>query len=291
MSDARYFIPDHATLKDVYSKDELRGLLQSGKLSRSDILVDDETGLAHLLGDLLRTPYREPRRESARPPNEAEEEDDKDENETEGETNDDEPAPEQEFRAHTPLPKRGRDSMGEIELELPADEEETSSGEEFVMEEADENDVSGKMPAPNQEELLYHGHPSWLAYPRSILALFAFGAAAWLFHFLHAELAWVVVSGALSILPILFVALDRATTSYFITTRRVEMEFGLLGRSTKEVRIADIRAIDVVQEGYNAVVGIGNVRFDSAAGPESEVEFTHVRRPHWLKQAVRELQG
>ena len=65
----------------------------------------------------------------------------------------------------------------------------------------------------------------------------------------------------------------------------------MIGRSTKEVRIADIRAIDVEQGGWNAVVGIGNVKFDSAAGPNVEVEFTHVRRPHGLKQAVRELQG
>ena len=53
MPEARYFLPDHASLKDVYTKDDLRELLQAGRLSRSEIVLDDETGLAHLLGDLL----------------------------------------------------------------------------------------------------------------------------------------------------------------------------------------------------------------------------------------------
>ena len=275
MADARYFIPDHASLKDVYSKDDLRGLLQAGRLSRSDIVFDDQTGLAHLLGDLLMTAYRETRTEplpAAADP-------------------DDEQPHGQEFRAHTPLPGPRAELEGEGDDDLdfgPEDDEEAredlpagriqQSGEEGLAE-------------SEEEELLYHGHPSWRAYPRSVLALFAFGAAAWLFHHLHAELAWVIVSGALAVLPLLFVSLDRTTTSYFITTRRVEMEFGIIGRSTKEVRIADIRAIDVEQGGYHALVGIGNVKFDSAAGSNAEVEFINVRRPHDLKHAVRELQG
>src|SRR6188472_3466663 len=83
MSDARYFLAEHASLKDVYSKDDLRGLLQSGKLSRSDILVDDETGLAHLLGDLLRTAYREPRRQVSPAGNESAAEEPEEESEDE----------------------------------------------------------------------------------------------------------------------------------------------------------------------------------------------------------------
>ncbi len=43
------------------------------------------------------------------------------------------------------------------------------------------------------------------------------------------------------------------------------MEFGLVGRNSKEVRIADIRAIDVRQKSYAALLGIGNVDFDSSA--------------------------
>lgn len=273
MADARYFVPDHASLKDVYSKDDLRGLLQAGKLSRSDIVIDDQTGLAHLLGDLLMTAYRETRVETVRA--------------TAGVAG--APPPQHEFRANTPLPRPETQPEEDAESGFAPEEELEETIDEPEAETLPTGD--GVIAAPAGEGLLYHGHPSWLAYPKSVLALFGFGTAAWLFHRLHAEFAWVIVSGSLAVLPLLFVSLDRATTSYFITSRRVEMEFGILGRSTKEVRIADIRAIDVEQRGYQAVVGIGNVKFDSAAGSNAEVEFNNVRRPHALKQAVRELQG
>lgn len=283
MPDARYFIPDHASLKDVYSKDDLRGLLQAGRISRSDIMVDDQTGLAHLLGDLLMSAYREKRPEAMQPATaEADEADEADE------------APEEhEFRADTPLP--GTEQETEPEWAEDGDGQakfqygEETTGDLFAPRERRPEEF--KPVSQRVEKLLYQGHPSWLAYPKSVLALFAFGAAAWLFHHLRAELAWVIISSALAVLPLLFVALDRMTTSYFITTHRVEMEFGLIGRSTKEVRISDIRAIDVEQDAFKAIVGIGNVRFDSSAGPDAEVEFVNVRRPHNLRQAVRELQG
>ena len=288
MSDARYFIPEHATLKDVYSKDDLRELLQMGRLSRSDILIDDATGLAHLLGDLLRMPGRGGNQARGRPAMGAEEDE-------EGETDDgtDAESGDHEFRGDTPLPRLGREPGDEFAPDDPEDEDEPSSWEEGEAGE-EEDELSGggvsAVAAPERERLLYHGHPSWLVYPKSVRALFAFGAAAWLFHHLHAGLAWVVVSCALAVLPLLFVALDRGTTSYFITTRRVEVESGLLGRTTREIRMADIRAVGVLQRGYGALVGTGHVMFDSAAGPGSEVVFANVRRPHRLKQMVRELQ-
>lgn len=274
MADTRYFIPDHPSLKGVYSKDDLRGLLHAGRVSRSDIVFDDETGLSHLLGDLLMMPYR----------GMSEGRHDPEEDQDAGEDETDDPVREHEFRAHTPLAGRKQDaSAADLAGEMPEDYPEETYSPGY----AGEHESQGQ----NGEELLYLGHPSWLAYPRSVLGLFAFGGAAWLFYFFHADMAWVVVSAALALLPVLFVALDRTTTTYFITSRRVELEFGIIGRSTKEVRISDIRAIDVVQEGYDAVAGIGNVKFDSAAGPASEVEFNHVRRPHEIKQLVRELQG
>ena len=177
MADARYFIPDHASLGDVYSKDDLRDLLQAGELSRSDIVFDDETGLAHLLGDLLITAYREPRAEGAR---------------SARELNDDPPR-EHEFRAHTPLPRP------ETESESDEDEDEDDGGDADTLVSRDAEPSSleqteDDLMEPAGEELLYHGHPSWLAYPKSVLALFGFGGAAWLFYHFHAELAWIIVS-------------------------------------------------------------------------------------------------
>ena len=74
---------------------------------------------------------------------------------------------------------------------------------------------------------------------------------------------WITLPGSIAGLILLFIGLDRTTTTYLVTTKRVEMEFGILGRNSKEVRICDIRAIDVVQRGFDAVIGLGTVKFDS----------------------------
>ncbi len=258
-------------------------------------MVDDQTGLAHLLGDLLTSAYRERRPEALRHPMDL-----VDEAPQAHEISHVHEAPQvqripqvHEFRADTPLPRQVNESepdeAGDSDLDIHTEGDEEAMGDLFAprKQQTSEN----QSPEQQVERLLYQGHPSWLAYPKSVLALFGFGAAAWLFHHLHAELAWVIISGALAVLPLLFVALDRLTTSYFITTHRVEIEFGMIGRSTKEVRIADIRAIDVEQDAYKALVGIGHVKFDSSAGPNAEVVFDNVRRPHNLRQAIRELQG
>ncbi|MEZ0274220.1 MAG: PH domain-containing protein, partial [Roseimicrobium sp.] len=60
--------------------------------------------------------------------------------------------------------------------------------------------------------------------------------------------------------------------------------------NTREVRIQDIRAIDVQQRGWRALLGLGTLKFDSSVSSGPEVYFKNVRRPHDLKELVRELQ-
>jgi len=298
MQPVRYFLPDHPKLTDVYGKSELRVLLQNGELSRSDMVCDDETGLAHLLGDLLARAYPDATIAPSRSTSSS----------AGGPSS---PPPPQEFRADTPLqepeplPDRREleeeeDEDDEFLAESPADEDPEAEEEE----ELDEDEQEDILPAasktkataepeylPGEEALLYVGHPSWKAYPRA-LVIFAVlvGAAAFCFRQGYG-LEWSTLLGSIAGLILLFIALDRTTTTYYVTTRRVEMEFGIVGRNTKEVRICDIRSIDVFQKGYNALVGVGMVSFDSSASAGVEVWFKDVSKPHDIKQLVRQLQG
>jgi hypothetical protein len=206
-----------------------------------------------------------------------------------------------EFRAATPLRQR---EISELEVDHYGDEEEEESdiGEEEdeeedlprgpVLPEAYESRPSPVFQAamPQEEELLYHGHPSWLSYPKALAAFVAFAGVSILCQRLHYGIEWCITAAALALLCLAFVALDRMTTEYFVTTRRVEVESGLIGRSTKEIRVADIRAIDVTQSTFAALLGVGTIDFSSAAGREAEVRFANVYRPHRLKQTVRGLQ-
>lgn len=345
MSLPRYFLPDHPVLTEVYSKADLRAMLQSGELSRSEIVVDDETGLGHLLGDLLAAPYPD----VTGTPTQT--------------TSGSRPRPplKQEFRADTPLtrslpPQNVRIRKDVAERDEDDDDEEDGYDEEPPVEDSEEEEddldqrdlfsrpvsrqvqpqtqpmpqrptdlddepedvfleprlsppapalpiqpslltdefaapAAPTLPSRGGEEILFLGHPSWFAYPKSLAVSFAcLGGAGFCFTQQYG-LEWIVLLGSIAALILVFVSLDRTTTTYFVTTRRVEMEFGLVGRNSKEVRIADIRAIDVRQKSYAALLGIGNVDFDSSASPGAEVRFKDVRRPHDIKQLVRQLQG
>jgi membrane protein YdbS with pleckstrin-like domain len=355
MPNARYFLPDHPTLKDVYSKRDLRAMLISGELSRSDMVLDDETGHGHFLGDLLAMPYPDvtnmPRRS------------------TSSTTGGDLPPtpqlpPNHEFRADTPLPRPETDfrppsqrrprreedfptqdpgealeedahfheddleDMPEGEDDFPQDDDvaddddDRAEDEEALDEDAlhlSASAAGSAATAPVQEwrpgypygaglrphvgeveayhpedrgpeEMLYQGHPSWFAYPKALLALAVTVAGAVVSHQWQFGLEWVLLFSSVAGLILLFVGLDRFTCTYFVTSRRVEMEYGVLGRNTREVRIRDIRAIDVQQGGWRALLGMGTVRFDSSVSAGPEVYFRNVHRPHTIKELVREMQ-
>lgn len=366
---ARYFLPDHPTLKDVYSKNELRAMLVAGTLSRSDMVLDDETGHGHLLGDLLAMPYPDV---TIMPSRSTTSTNTNTGGSSGGAGSNIAPRPQlppnHEFRADTPLPRpetdfrppsqrrttsreerayqQQRDDAGDDDEEEEQDEDATFEDEDdlddAVLEERAEDyrhededaeeghpdDHAQRLSPPTlgpaftspvqewrpghpyggmmraqlgpvetsypeergPEETLYQGHPSWLAYPKSLLALLLLIIGAVVSHRMQFGLEWVLLFGSVAGLILLFVGLDRFTCTYFITTRRVEMEYGVLGRNTREVRIRDIRSIDVQQSGWRALLGMGNVRFDSSVSSGPEVYFRDVHRPHALKELVREMQ-
>ena len=111
MSAARYFLPDHPKLTDVYSKGELRAMLQAGQLSRSDMVTDDETGKGYLLGDLLMTPFPDVAVVPLRSTNSLQ-------------TRQPSQTQSHEFRADTPLPRVEREELDEDDDREDEEEEE-----------------------------------------------------------------------------------------------------------------------------------------------------------------------
>jgi hypothetical protein len=257
MSQQRYFLPDHEELFDTYTREELRTLLLDGDISKSDIVVDDETGLSHLLGDLLSRPHRNPTEHIS----------------------EETVRTYREFSVDSPLPAR-----------VPVERYYEDEGDDF------EQVVSQPVPraeAPESagEYLLHHLRPSWLSYPKSLLGGLLCAAVAIECYRENVDLVYVMISGSIAAACLANISLERSTTDYFITSKRVESESGMIGRNSKEVRICDIRAIDVRQEGFAGMIGVGTVDFSSAGGSTVEVQFKNIRSPHKIKKIVRELQG
>lgn len=172
-----------------------------------------------------------------------------------------------------------RPQYQEIRADAPPEAEPDEYEDDYSTEEED-GDI---------DELVCHrGHPSWLSYWKALLLVVLLGAAAGLsfrfgdkYLFIGLTLASATLTAA---------AVARFSRDYIVTVERVEMVWGIFGRSSKEVRICDIRAIDVHETGLLGVLGIGTVDFSSAGNAGVEVQFKQVRGPHQIKEMVRQLQ-
>lgn len=153
---------------------------------------------------------------------------------------------------------------------------------------SDPTDLPEPPPAKtHRDRLLYIGHPSVLTYPLSLLALVGgVTGGIWLY---RADPAFTLAGLGLATAGLVRLSLVRFTHDYRIRVRRVEIVTGLLARSSREVRVADIRSINVTCRGLAGMLGIGTVDF-LTSGDEPEVSFQRVWAARRIKGLVRRLQ-
>lgn len=135
---------------------------------------------------------------------------------------------------------------------------------------------------------VYAGHPALLTFWRSLsvgVLLLAGGwfAGRWNGLWLGAG----ILAGGLWTAAVLLV---RSCREYLVDTRRVESREGILAKSSREIRVQDIRAINVSKSGLYGVLGIGTVEFASAGSGDQDVTFRDVAGADAIKAAVRRLQ-
>ena len=145
-------------------------------------------------------------------------------------------------------------------------------------------------PAPLPVRLIYAGHPSLLMYWRSLTGSLGLMTGAW-YAGRWENGGWWLVAGWLSGgLWLALTLLRRSSVEYRVTTRRVEVQRGLLSKSSQEIRIPDIRAINVRKTGFSGLLGVGDLSFSSASGGEEDVNFPQAPGAHRIKNRVRRLQ-
>ncbi len=137
------------------------------------------------------------------------------------------------------------------------------------------------------DTLLYAGHPSILNFPFALSCLVA-GATigAWL---IPVSSTFALCSFGVAAFGLAYLSMIRFTRDYHIVPKRIEVIKGLIARSSNEVRIADIRAINVTCRGLGGIFGIGTVDFYTA-GDQPEVTFQNIWAAKRVKALVRRLQ-
>lgn len=132
------------------------------------------------------------------------------------------------------------------------------------------------------EEVLWTGHANIWRYAGQFVVSLVVGI----------PLGIATLGLGLLLLPLWWGAiyLDRKKRRYIVTNKIVRVEFGMLSKSTKEVRIRDIKAVNVVKRGIAGLFGIGTLEFSSAGGSGVEVAFQGIENAQKIKDLVTSLQ-
>jgi uncharacterized membrane protein YdbT with pleckstrin-like domain len=141
------------------------------------------------------------------------------------------------------------------------------------------------------EEVIYEGHPSW----RSTLSFYIVGfivvaVAAGIGALASGTGIAVAAAGVALVLVLVIGWLRRVTTSYFITTRRLQIRRGLLSRHVEETRVERIVDVSVHQRFLDRILAIGTVDFDNASAQQGDLfRFHGVARPNGVVRAIDQV--
>ncbi|MBA3962507.1 MAG: PH domain-containing protein [Chthoniobacterales bacterium] len=152
-------------------------------------------------------------------------------------------------------------------------------------------------PAPTTtEHTVWQGTVSQLHYAGKWCFVFLLVAAAvasfWFTLPLDPVFIWSGRAALLivALLVLGWIQLDRSRRKYAVTNRRVSVEFGLVSRTSNEVRIQDIRSMNLRVRGFSGLLGIGTVEFSSAATDDADVIFWNTPGAEKVRDLVRSLQ-
>jgi uncharacterized membrane protein YdbT with pleckstrin-like domain len=146
------------------------------------------------------------------------------------------------------------------------------------------------------EEVLWTGSVSQWHYAGRwlVILLLAAGLVASFAWPLPAALPPLIVRGVIAgaiLVILLWIWLDKGRRKYSVTTKRVSVEYGILSKNSTEMRIQDIRSINLTTSGISGMIGIGRLEFSSAAADEDDVIFWNTPGAPAVRDLVRNLQA
>jgi uncharacterized membrane protein YdbT with pleckstrin-like domain len=146
------------------------------------------------------------------------------------------------------------------------------------------------------EQILWTGTVSNLHYAgKWFLVVILLGAVVGSFWLVLPDYANILlgVRAAFAVIALLLIGwiqVDRRRRKYAVTNKRVSVEYGIISRTSNEIRIQDIRSINLRKSGFSGLLGIGRVEFSSAATDDADVIFWNTPDAEKVRDLVRSLQ-
>ena len=124
-----------------------------------------------------------------------------------------------------------------------------------------------------------------------IVAVLAAGIYFYRFN-LNQWMPWVYGILIVALLIVMaVVAFARRQRTYRVTNHRVISIQGRVVTDTRELRIQDIRSMEVTKSGLTGLLGVGRVEFSSAASDDADIIFYQIGGADKVRNLVRSLQG
>ena len=145
-----------------------------------------------------------------------------------------------------------------------------------------------------QEEVLFHGHPSWRSmldlHLKGLLAAVAAGVVVGLISAAikgSVQVPWVVAAVLVVLAVTLLIAfVRRMATTYTISSHRLTIRLGLLSRQLHETRLDRVQNVGTSQSLLDRMLGIGTVDFDTAGGAGFDFAFRGIGSPEDIVHTV-----
>ena len=147
---------------------------------------------------------------------------------------------------------------------------------------------------PAGERVIFEGHPSW----RSILAYYLKGLvfavvlgalAALVTRIAQDEINWALLLGIVVLVLALVVLggfVQRISTTYVVTTKRLWIRRGILSRAVQETRLERVQNVNTRQTFFERLLRVGTVDFDTAGTDDSDFTFRGIDDPEGVARAV-----
>ena len=146
------------------------------------------------------------------------------------------------------------------------------------------------------ERVLWSGHQSqWYFLGHWLVGLLIVIALAAGIYFYRSEFArwmpWIDGVPVVALLVVMaVVAFARRERTYRVTNHRVISIQGRVVTDTRELRIQDIRSMNVSKGGFAGLLGVGKVEFSTAATDDADIIFYQIGGADKVRDLVRSLQ-
>ncbi|MCW7752785.1 PH domain-containing protein [Desulfobotulus sp. H1] len=93
-------------------------------------------------------------------------------------------------------------------------------------------------------------------------------------------------AGILTLVTIIF---KRFSWKFTIDSKRISRHKGIIGRNQQSLRIRDLRSLELNQDLFQRILGIGDLAFYSAGSSNAEVRFHGIHHPSFWRDRVDEV--